>query len=264
MKQLSKNDVAIVVDTGHAITMSLKDFVRDLRDVKRFWEIDPENLQLSRSRPVFYIVGLGIAVDYFTVGLVLRCGFNTIYIKDQKQILSVCGSSLFDKDELKGGAEGGPALDRREGIGYIREFILTGCPITRDAFNRRAAYSQRMKKEADQFDQGHIIVGAEDFIDKGILKKQKPINNYEKKIRETTSYNQFCVDFLKNVAPEDMKEKKMEIDNMIIRPLEPEIYTLVDKLGEMDKYKDAYKKILKKHQVQYLKNMKQVYPRPMF
>lgn len=263
MSKPSKNDIVLVADNGNTCVITLEKLIKDIKEIKKHWELDPETVELDRTRPLFYLVELGIVVNYFTIGLILKCGFNTIFIKTQKQVLSVCGNSKFKKEELKEfGGEGG--VDRYEGVGYIKDYIAQGSPVCRSSFGRGLNFMQRMKRDADAFENGQIIVGEEDFIDAKVLKKQKPIPNYEKKLSFSSHIENFCNDFLKQVDPQDIKEQNEVIKGLILRPLELDVEILANHLSQLDKYKDLYNEMYEKYQKQYLKKMKQLYPIPMF
>lgn len=253
MKKPTEKHVAFVVDTGEVHIRKLKHFTEDVFLAERFWETNPKTLKVDRNKPIFSFVAPDVILDYFSIGLIFKCGFNTIFIKTQRDTKTFCTSSRFKKGDKFG--------DRT----FFLDYMSYGYPIRRSTFidaleNKfQEEDFRRMKGEANAFEQGKIIVGKDDFFDQELLKKQKPIMIYERNIKRIVSeIEKVYKEFFTLLDKEDVERQKRLYPN-------PDDWIKIAKRYSYNrKYRDSFKELVQKYQKMYDKKMAKKHKIPMF
>lgn len=261
MRDKRANKIVFVCDDG--TTSVDTPFALSLRmGGNKMWVFDGINLGPRYDQPVFDIEH-GLVIDYMTLGLALKCGFNTIFVRKEKRKIP-CVNSLFKKEYIANQEEGkSPRI-----YSLLKLNVSRGYPIRRSSYIK--ADFDLMSREADAFEDGRLILNNNDMLSVYARKQIKPIMNFTREIVENGYYYlKFCSDAMSKISEEHRLAADLNAQYKINRG---ELYA-IDKPHIMynlivehfsNEYGDMFQKLYDKHQKMYLEKMKKLFPHPIF
>lgn len=187
----SKNTVVFCYPDGVAECYDILNLYRIIEKASRLWEYKGA---IDYKNPVFQLPYTNKIVDYITIGLALKCGFNTIYVGKKYQ-----GEVYAEAIEPK------PLL-MTVNCGYPipRSTYWTSNPVT-------------IKREARQIRKGDLsLLSEDDFLDENWHFGLDPILNRLELKDQTSLLQQIGVlkvqiSWLKKEGKEDLVKRSEEV-----------------------------------------------------
>lgn len=254
--------IVFVCDDKTSIIESVRQLSTRMEFNVRRWEFDGVNIKPNYKQPVFELSS-NLYIDYMTLGLALKCGFNTIFIQKEKKVKTQCIDHTFRKEYIK----------QREGRDHIIHslpslYISRGYPIRRSTY-MKGDYDQ-MRREAEAFQDGKILLGKDDLISEKTKKMIQPIMNYSPTYHGTPYFDDFCFEYLSKISPEHYiiasRIAQADIDARRLYQVDKYIamYNIIQDKGYWQRYNSLYNKVSKKYQNIYISDMKKLHPHPIF